>query len=66
MNNISSKEAASIPLVGITCILGFRKCGLHEKKNARVLILGGAGGVAQLSHQTNRMCIDFDYAYRLQ
>eukprot|EP00298_Acanthocystis_sp_HF-20_P016587 c21521_g1_i1.p1 GENE.c21521_g1_i1~~c21521_g1_i1.p1 ORF type:complete len:396 (-),score=180.68 c21521_g1_i1:48-1181(-) len=55
--NISHEEAASVPLVAITAIKAFRKCGLSEvppetgSVGPRVLIIGGAGGVGTIAIQ---------------
>lgn len=45
----SHEECASIPLVAITVIKAFEKCGL--KKGDKVLILGGSGGVGTIAIQ---------------
>jgi alcohol dehydrogenase len=54
----SHLEAASVPLVGITAVLGFRKCGLvpaaqrpADRPAPRVLVTGGAGGMGSVCIQ---------------
>ena len=51
--SISHVEAASMPLVGITAVMMMEACGLKlgSKSNARVLVLGGAGGVGSVAIQ---------------
>jgi NADPH:quinone reductase-like Zn-dependent oxidoreductase len=52
-NSITHTEAASVPLVGITAVMMLEACGLKigSKSNARVLVLGGAGGVGSVAIQ---------------
>ena len=52
-DSISHAEAASVPLVGITAVMMLEACGLKlgSKSNARVLVLGGAGGVGSVAIQ---------------
>lgn len=49
--SVESLHAASVPLVGITSVKAFRKCGLKEYdpegRKPRVLVTGGAGGVGR-------------------
>ena len=47
--DISHEECASIPLVALTVIKAFEKCGL--KCGDKVLILGGSGGVGTVAIQ---------------
>jgi len=53
--SVSDEDAASIPLVAITAVKAFRKCGLKEYdpdgKRPRVLVTGGAGGVGSCAIQ---------------
>mmetsp|Transcript_17442 Transcript_17442/g.21479 ORF Transcript_17442/g.21479 Transcript_17442/m.21479 type:complete len:367 (-) Transcript_17442:313-1413(-) len=53
--NVKDIDAASVPLVGITAVKAFRKCGLREydpsEKKPRVLVTGGAGGVGSCAIQ---------------
>jgi len=53
-SSVSHKDAACVPLVGITSIMAFRKCGLKENdatRRPRILVTGGAGGVGSLAIQ---------------
>ena len=52
-DSISHAEAASVPLVGITAVMMLEACGLKmgSKSDARVLVLGGAGGVGSIAIQ---------------
>ena len=43
--------AAAVPLVGITAVKAFKSCGLCADSGARVLVLGGAGGVGSVAIQ---------------
>lgn len=47
--NLSMREAAAIPLVGITAFEGFERAGL--KAGQKVLVHGGSGGVGHLAIQ---------------
>ena len=47
--NLSMREAAAIPLVGITAYEGLMRSGISEGK--RVLVHGGSGGVGHLAIQ---------------
>lgn len=47
--NLSMREAAAIPLVGITAYEGFERAGL--KAGQKVLVHGGSGGVGHLAVQ---------------
>ena len=47
--NISMKEAAAIPLVGITAYEGLIRAGI--KPNQKVLVHGGSGGVGHIALQ---------------
>eukprot|EP00732_Lithocolla_globosa_P004631 Lithocolla_globosa_v1_NODE_4370_length_1452_cov_41.826772.p1 type:complete len:378 gc:universal NODE_4370_length_1452_cov_41.826772:1317-184(-) len=54
-SNASHVECASVPLVAITAVKAFRKCGLTETKSdnqklgPRVFITGGAGGMGTIA-----------------
>jgi len=48
-NNLSFKEASSLPLVGLTTIQSFEKAGL--KANDRILIHAGSGGIGTFAIQ---------------
>lgn len=48
-NNISMKEAAAIPLVGITAYEGLIRAGISSGQN--VLVHGGSGGVGHIALQ---------------
>lgn len=48
-NNLSMREAAAIPLVGITAYEGLARAGVT--KGQKVLVQGGAGGVGHLAVQ---------------
>lgn len=50
--NLSMKEAAAIPLVGITAYEGLTRAGTYEGLN--VLVHGGAGGVGHIAVQLAR------------
>ena len=50
--NISMREAAAIPLVGITAYEGLKRAGIAEGE--RVLVHGGAGGVGHIALQLAR------------
>ena len=51
-NNLTMKEAAAIPLVGITAYEGLERAGTQEGQS--VLIQGGAGGVGHIAVQIAR------------
>ena len=48
-NNISMKEAAAIPLVGITAYEGLMRTGIQAEQ--KVLVHGGSGGVGHVALQ---------------
>jgi NADPH2:quinone reductase len=50
--NLSMREAAALPLVGITAYEGLRRAGIAEGQ--RVLVHGGAGGVGHVALQVAR------------
>eukprot|EP00300_Choanocystis_sp_HF-7_P011423 c17454_g1_i2.p1 GENE.c17454_g1_i2~~c17454_g1_i2.p1 ORF type:complete len:282 (+),score=65.30 c17454_g1_i2:462-1307(+) len=57
--NVSHGHAASVPLVAITAIKGYRSCGLRESETKtetgpKVLVTGGAGGVGSVAIQLAR------------
>lgn len=47
--NLSMKEAAALPLVGITAYEGLKRAGIN--KGQKVLVHGGSGGVGHVSLQ---------------
>ena len=50
--NLSMKEAAALPLVGITAYEGLVRCGIEkDAKNKKVLVHGGTGGVGHVAVQ---------------
>jgi NADPH2:quinone reductase len=51
-NNISMREAAALPLVGITAYEGLERAGL--KSGQKVLVHGGSGGVGHIALQLAR------------
>lgn len=48
-NNLSMREAAALPLVGITAYEGLKRAGI--KAGQRVLVHGGSGGVGHVALQ---------------
>ncbi|MEM9101822.1 MAG: zinc-dependent alcohol dehydrogenase family protein [Pseudomonadota bacterium] len=50
--NLSMKEAAALPLVGITAYEGLQRAGIKEGQN--VLVHGGSGGVGHVALQLSR------------
>ncbi|OAN12997.1 quinone oxidoreductase [Photobacterium jeanii] len=50
--NLSMREAAAIPLVGITAYEGLQRAGITQ--NQKVLVHGGAGGVGHIAVQLAR------------
>lgn len=48
-NNISMREAAALPLVGITAYEGLQRAGIRQGQ--QVLVHGGAGGVGHVAIQ---------------
>ena len=51
-NNLSMREAAALPLVGITAYEGLKRAGISEGQ--RVLVHGGTGGVGHVALQLAR------------
>lgn len=51
-NNLSMREAAALPLVGITAYEGLKRAGIAEGQ--RVLVHGGTGGVGHVALQLAR------------
>ena len=50
--NLSMKEAAALPLVGITAYEGLIRCGIEkDAANKKVLVHGGTGGVGHIALQ---------------
>ena len=47
--NLTMREAAAIPLVGITAYEGLKRAGIHSGQN--VLVRGGSGGVGHMALQ---------------
>jgi len=52
-NNLSMREAAALPLVGITAYEGLMRAGINQGENDRkkVLVHGGSGGVGHVALQ---------------
>ena len=50
--NLTMREAAAIPLVGITAYEGLQRAGVREQQ--RVLVHGGSGGVGHIALQLAR------------